>query len=102
MTVFADVYNKTALPLTTAPSLKNDLEVKNTVDINSGSAINAIRNVNINAESGTEVITESAFAEDDDKRREIISQRKRKRQSDRQGIERPASLHAWFRRIHVA
>ena len=60
MTVFADVYNKTAIPLTTAPSLKNDLEVKNTVDINSGSAINAIRNVNIKAESGTEVITESA------------------------------------------
>ena len=60
MTAFADVYNKTAIPLSNAPKLKNDLKINNTVDINSGSTINAVRNVNINAESGTEVVTESA------------------------------------------
>lgn len=60
MTTFADVYNKTAVPLSTSPELKDNLKIKNTVDINSGSTINAVRNVNITAESGTEVVTESA------------------------------------------
>jgi len=60
MTAFADVYNKTALPLSTAPELKDNLKVNNTVNINSGSTISAVRNVNIKAESGTEVVTESA------------------------------------------
>lgn len=60
MTALADVYNKTALPLSTAPKLTDDLTLNNTVDIDSGSAINAVRNVSLNAESGTEVVTESA------------------------------------------
>ncbi len=60
MMTFADVYNKTALPLSTAPTLKDNLKINNTVDINSGSTISAARNVNIKAQSGTEVITESA------------------------------------------
>lgn len=60
MTAFVDVYNKTALPLSTAPELNNELKIKNRVDIDSGTEINAVRNVNINAESGTEIITESA------------------------------------------
>ena len=145
MTVFADVYNKTALPLTTAPSLKNDPEVKNTVNINAGSTINAIRNVNINAESGTEVITESAnnsvnidgtinagihnslkmtisggklFTNESENPsvevtegafRPVKDKIQRDRDDDKsvpgglqQGIERPASLHARFRRIHIA
>ena len=60
MNAFADVYNKTALTLSTAPKLEDKLTLNNTVDINSGSTINAVRNINIKAESGTEVITESA------------------------------------------
>ena len=60
LTTFADVYNKTALPLASEPEMKNNLSVSGSVNLDSKSSIKTVRDVNIKAEAGTEIVTESA------------------------------------------
>ena len=58
--VLADAYNKTALPVYTAPTVNNDMNQANQVVIASGTAVDSVRHANIKAGKGSTTVTESA------------------------------------------
>ena len=58
MTVLADAYNKTALPVCINPSITNNMTQTNTVDI--AGSVNSVRHANLKAVKGVTTVTESA------------------------------------------
>ena len=60
LNLLSDAYNKTTVPLSTSPSLKNTMTENNQVIINSGATVNSIEDINIMATAGDETIIESA------------------------------------------
>lgn len=60
LSVLSDAYNKTLVPLTTKPILKNSMTENNQVIINSGATVNSTRDINLRATIGEETIVESA------------------------------------------
>lgn len=60
LNVLSDAYNKTLVPLSTKPKLKNTMTENNQVIVNSGATVNSTRDINLRATVGEETIVESA------------------------------------------
>ena len=61
LSVMADVYNRTAIPVSTKPRITNSMKQANQVDIGKGSKVTAARDMVITANSGKESMLESAY-----------------------------------------
>ncbi|WP_026766966.1 leukotoxin LktA family filamentous adhesin [Selenomonas ruminantium] len=59
--VMADVYNRTAIPVSTKPRITNTMKQANQVDIGKGSKVTAARDISLTANTGKEALLESAY-----------------------------------------
>lgn len=59
MSLLSDAYNRTAIQLSTNPALINNMTQKNSVNIDSGSNLKSMRNINLQSTTGDSEVFES-------------------------------------------